>query len=57
VLRQQEIPPTANYSRPDPRCDIQVLAGAARPARVSAAMSNSLGFWGYHASLIFTKAL
>ena len=56
ALIHQIIPPTANCSSPDPACDIDVQPLVARPARLSAAMSNSLGFWGYHASLIFRAA-
>jgi 3-oxoacyl-(acyl-carrier-protein) synthase len=55
ALRHQLIPPTANCSAQDPACAINVQPMTARPAPLSVAMSNSLGFWGYHASLIFAK--
>jgi len=55
ALRHQMIPPTANCRSQDPLCSVNVQALIARPAEISAVMSNSLGFWGYHASLIFTK--
>jgi 3-oxoacyl-(acyl-carrier-protein) synthase len=56
VLRRQKIPPTANYLRPDPACLINAQPPVAPSTPLTHAMSNSLGFWGYHASLIFSKA-
>ena len=56
AMRLQMIPPTANCHQPDPHCAINAQPLIARPARVSAFISNSLGFWGYHASLIFSKS-
>jgi 3-oxoacyl-(acyl-carrier-protein) synthase len=53
ALRHQMIPPTANCRQQDPSCPINVQPLTARPSRISTVMSNSLGFWGYHASLIF----
>lgn len=53
ALRHQIIPPTANCQAQDPLCLINVQPLKAQPAKIAAAMSNSLGFWGYHASLIF----
>jgi 3-oxoacyl-(acyl-carrier-protein) synthase len=55
ALNQQIIPPTANCHELDPECAIEVVTGTARPARLKHVMSNSLGFWGYHASLIFSQ--
>lgn len=55
AMRHQMIPPTANCLEPDPQCSINMQPLAARPARISTVMSNSLGFWGYHASLIFCQ--
>ena len=56
AMQHQMIPPTANCHEPDPSCSINAQPLIARPARISAFMSNSLGFWGYHASLIFSKS-
>lgn len=56
TLRRQVIPPTANCDAQDPLCEINALPLQARTAKVAATMSNSLGFWGYHASLIFCPA-
>lgn len=54
ALAHQIIPPTANCSSQDPLCPINVQPLTAKPAKLSVVMSNSLGFWGYHAALIFT---
>jgi 3-oxoacyl-(acyl-carrier-protein) synthase len=56
ALRHQFIPPTANCHEPHPDCVIDPVPLKARPARLQHVMSNSLGFWGYHASLIFSGA-
>lgn len=55
ALRKQMLPPSANCAKPDPLCPIQVLTGNARPAAFTSVISNSVGFWGYHASLIFSR--
>ncbi len=56
ALRRQLIPPTINYTTPDPDCPLDVVPGHARPAQLRCVMSNSLGFWGNNASLIFAPA-
>jgi 3-oxoacyl-(acyl-carrier-protein) synthase len=55
ALQRQIILPTANCSQIDPACAIHLVTGAARAAKLNHLMSSSLGFWGYHASLIFSK--
>jgi 3-oxoacyl-[acyl-carrier-protein] synthase II len=50
TLEQQQVPPTANLRRLD--LDLDVVSGAPRPARISAAVSNSFGFGGQNAALI-----
>jgi 3-oxoacyl-[acyl-carrier-protein] synthase II len=55
VLHQGCLPPTANYKEQDPEITLDIVAGEARPAPVTAVMSTSLGFWGAQAALIFEK--
>ncbi|MBM7554040.1 beta-ketoacyl-ACP synthase II [Thalassobacillus pellis] len=49
------LPPTINYETPDPECDMDYVPNEARKAEVDAVMSNSLGFGGHNASLVFKK--
>lgn len=55
ALQHQAIPPTANYETPDPECDLDYVPNMARSAQLEAVMTNSLGFGGHNASLIFRK--
>ena len=49
------IPPTINYQNPDPECDLDVVPNTGRKADVNYAMSNSLGFGGHNATIVFKK--
>jgi 3-oxoacyl-[acyl-carrier-protein] synthase II len=49
------LPPTINYETPDPECDLDYIPNTARAAQVQAALTNSFGFGGTNASLIFRR--
>ena len=53
ALRDQILPPTINYENPDPACDLDYVPNHARKVEVRYALSNSFGFGGTNASLIF----
>lgn len=55
ALRDQILPPTANYENPDPECDLDYVPNNARKAEVVYALSNSFGFGGTNASLLFKR--
>jgi nodulation protein E len=55
ALRDGILPPTANYSAPDPACDLDVVPNVARRADVECALSNSFAFGGLNAVLAFRK--
>ncbi len=53
TLQRHVLPPTANYTTPDPICDLDVIPNRARPQQVEAALSNSFAFGGLNAVLAF----
>ena len=55
TLRDQILPPTINQETPDPACDLDYVANHARKASVEYALSNSFGFGGTNAALIFKR--
>ena len=55
VLRDQILPPTINYENPDPACDLDYVPNQSRKAEVIYAVSNSFGFGGTNASLVFKR--
>lgn len=55
ALKEGILPPTMNLQEPDPECDLDYVPNAARKADVEYALSNSLGFGGHNACLLFKK--
>ena len=55
TLRDQIIPPTINYETPDPECDLDYVPNHARPSHLEYVLSNSFGFGGTNASLLFKR--
>ncbi|NTX16748.1 beta-ketoacyl-ACP synthase II [Myxococcus sp. CA056] len=55
ALSRNILPPTINQTSPDPECDLDYVPNAAREAKVDAVMSNSFGFGGTNAVLLFKR--
>jgi 3-oxoacyl-[acyl-carrier-protein] synthase II len=56
ALKEGCIPPTINYTTPDPALDLDYVPNTARARSITTALSNSMGFGGHNASLILRKA-
>ncbi len=54
-LRDQVCPPTINYEHPDPDCDLDYVPNKARKRALNVVMSNSFGFGGTNAVLVFKR--
>jgi 3-oxoacyl-[acyl-carrier-protein] synthase II len=55
AIKHQMIPPTVNYETPDPDCDLDYVPNNARAAKIEYALSNSFGFGGTNAALLFKR--
>ncbi|MFQ5931384.1 MAG: beta-ketoacyl-ACP synthase II [Nitrospiraceae bacterium] len=55
AIHDRLVPPTTNLEHPDPECDLDYVPGQARASTVKVAMSNSFGFGGVNACLLFKR--
>ena len=55
TIKNSIIPPTINLDDRDPECDLDYVPNAAREKEVNIALSNSFGFGGHNAVLVFRK--
>ncbi len=55
ALQRGTVPPTANYTTPDPDCDLDYVPNTPRPAPLRACLNNSLGFGGHNACLALKR--
>jgi 3-oxoacyl-[acyl-carrier-protein] synthase II len=55
ALHDQIVPPTANYEKPDPDCDLDYVPNAARRTEIKYALSNSFGFGGTNAAVLMKR--
>ena len=55
ALRDQVMPPTINLDNPDEQCDLDYVPHTAREAKIDVAISNSFGFGGCNACIVFRR--
>jgi 3-oxoacyl-[acyl-carrier-protein] synthase II len=56
ALRDGVLPPTINYSEPDPTCDLDYVPNEARRAVVDVALSNAMGLGGHNGCVLLGRA-
>ena len=56
ALEEQLLPPTANYTEPDPECDLDYVPNEPRAAEIDVAVSNNFAFGGANASIVWGRA-
>lgn len=54
-IRDSKVHPTINYETPDPECDLNYVPNTSREWNINVAISNTFGFGGHNASLLFRK--
>ena len=55
ALKDGFVPATINYKTPDPECDLDIVPNEGRQVDIKYALSNSLGFGGHNAAVLFAK--
>ena len=55
-IHHETIPPTINYQNPDPECDLDYVPNKPRKVKIRSALTNSFGFGGTNATILFRKA-
>ena len=55
AIQNNKVHPTINYETPDPECDLNYIPNKAQDWKVDAAISNTFGFGGHNASLLFRR--
>ena len=55
AIKRGALPPTINYEEPDPECDLDYIPNESREADVKVAVSNSFGFGGHNATIVFRR--
>ena len=55
AILHQQVPPTINQDNPDPECDLDYVPNKPRRAEIVYALSNSFGFGGKNAALVFGR--
>ena len=55
ALQRGVLPPTINYEQPDPECDLDYVPNEPRPQQVEIGVSNSFGFGGHNACVVFRR--
>ncbi|MEX2559202.1 MAG: beta-ketoacyl-[acyl-carrier-protein] synthase II, partial [Pirellulales bacterium] len=55
AIRDNVLPPTINYTTPDPECDLDYVPNQARPVPCDVALTNSFGFGGQNVTLVVSR--
>jgi 3-oxoacyl-[acyl-carrier-protein] synthase II len=55
ACQEDRVPPTLNYTTPDPMCDLDFVPNQSRAMTVNVAMSNAFGFGGSNGTLLVSK--